>query len=353
MPHFRLVHAVSSAPSVDIRINGKKLISNLSYTEITSYLPTSEHKVTVDVYPFDSGNLLYTRRISLHAEYSTLVVTTADSKLRVQGYKDTHYVKDEGYALIRLIHLAQGAPPVNLNIDGKSFLPKVSYLESKESLLRLGNFFNTAEVKLDLLGGATVVGPAVITPGNKTVHTLFLFGAGSIESITHKLVNDNGPIHDKLVEPFDTVAYMNGWFLGAEIPQPYSGGRCAQQSAVYTPLEDGVKVFNRCYDEAGKVIESVTGKAVVVNPEQPAALRVSFPNTPEFGTPNDNANYLVVEFDKHPRHGFAFVYSPNRASCYLLLRERKLSDTLYQSFVKRARHSGFEADKIVRYLYNN
>jgi hypothetical protein len=49
--YIRLFHASPGAPAVDIYANGNLIVKNLSYKELSPYLPTSSGSYNVRVYP--------------------------------------------------------------------------------------------------------------------------------------------------------------------------------------------------------------------------------------------------------------------------------------------------------------
>ena len=341
MAQLRFIHAESNSPNVDIYIDGRLTVSNLSFSEISAYLNISSRRVGLAI--FSAGTKSVVLEDIAHFRHKFTTVAISGGKL--VAYRDDHSVAQNGHASIRLIHLVDGAGAVNLKIDEKVVASGIRYSGSDSTTLKLGKFFHTVSVSL---GGGVIVGPLIITPGNRTAHTLFVVGdpSGKIEGV---VTNDNGKNHDLLADNFNVQNFMNRWVLHAEIPQPYIGtSECKLQTADYTLLSDGVKVFNRCLDGNKAVVRSITGKAVVPNPLYPAALRVSFPDTPSFGTPSDDANYLVHVVN-YGLNGNAFIGSPNRSSYYLLSRRSRISTLLYNNFISTGKQLGYDTSKIVKY----
>lgn len=125
------------------------------------------------------------------------------------------------------------------------------------------------------------------------------------------------------VERLDLERYAGTWFQLAAVPQIFSLQCAYDTTANYTPI-DGltVGVKNRCRTWWGNS-SGVDGKARVLDPESPAALRVSFDNT-LFGSPQEGpANYIVTYIA--PDYSWALVGSPNRSSGFVLSRSPRAS----------------------------
>ena len=223
-------------------------------------------------------------------------------------------------------------------MDNVSLLEKVDYLESKGVKQQLGKPFNLLQVYVEGVQGP--VSTETVNPSNRSVSTTYLMG--SMSGLKVLTVNTEGV--DLYVEDFNPVPYMGHWILRAEIPQPYiSGLDCKAQTADYTLLNSEVKVYNRCYNEEGEVIDSITGSATIPNPCKPAALIVNFPNIPYQST---SVNYLVQEVDYCK---YAIVGSPNRSSYYLLTRDNGCYKCLLDKFFTLGKKLGYDISKIVVY----
>lgn len=125
------------------------------------------------------------------------------------------------------------------------------------------------------------------------------------------------------VAELDLNQYQGKWYQIAAVPQLFSLQCAYDTTAYYTPLEEGrVGVENRCRTWWGGR-SGVNGEAVVLDPEQPAALRVSFENIPFGQSEEGPANYIVSYIA--PDYSWALVGSPNRSSGFVLSRTPKVS----------------------------
>ena len=346
MPYVRLVHALPGAANVDIYINKVKVVSNLAYSEVTAYLclETKSTRQRVVVMPVGGDTAIVKATVASPTEYTTVVICMNGEEVTVQAYTDDNKVDKQGVAVLRLIHLVNGAPNVNMIINSSVLLEDVAHLSAKRRKLGLGLPSYSASVVLNIPGGATIYGPETISPANQTVHTLFLMG--TMDDVTGIFVLDNNAINDKFATDFNLQSYMGTWNVIAEIPQSYLPPGTAHQDAVYTHLHNHIKIFNTAYNSENVPISSITGVGVVPNPDYPAALRIVY----EGITPvSEGPNYLVHKYYKSATDGYAYVGSSNRASYYLLSRSTCVPDRTYDRFIYIGSKLGYNTSKVVRY----
>lgn len=125
------------------------------------------------------------------------------------------------------------------------------------------------------------------------------------------------------VAELDLERYTGTWYQLAAVPQIFSLQCAYDTTANYTAIDDAtVAVKNRCRTWWGKS-SGVDGKAVVLDAEQPAALRVSFDNIPFGQSAEGPANYIVTYIA--PDYSWALVGSPNRSSGFVLSRKPRVS----------------------------
>jgi apolipoprotein D and lipocalin family protein len=148
---------------------------------------------------------------------------------------------------------------------------------------------------------------------------------------------------DTLQKDFDLERYQGLWYDVARFPK-FFDKTTPWQTAEYTLKNDEkgkyVEVYNTAYNKDGSVKKDIFGKARIVNPEEPAALYVSFSNIVSFffGDP-DTANYLVHETDYD---SYAVVGSYDRTSLYLLARQRPVTIEFYEKLLKYVNELGYD-----------
>jgi len=140
---------------------------------------------------------------------------------------------------------------------------------------------------------------------------------------------------EELQENFDPERYQGLWYDVARFPK-FFDRNTPWQTAEYTLKTDDrgdyIEVHNTAYYEDGTVKKDIDGTARPVDPNEPAALYVSFPNifSVLFGDP-DRANYLVHATDYDT---YAVVGSYDRRSLYILARERPITMEKYEELLE-------------------
>jgi apolipoprotein D and lipocalin family protein len=144
----------------------------------------------------------------------------------------------------------------------------------------------------------------------------------------------------RTVDRVDLGRYAGTWYEIATIPQGFQRG-CVGVTATYSLRPDGeVEVVNRCRKERLDGPErSVTGRAWVVDPASSAKLKVSF-FWPFRG------DYWVVDLD--PEYRWAVVGHPSRNYCWVLSREPRLDEAIFEGILGRLRDQGYDTGRLVR-----
>lgn len=136
----------------------------------------------------------------------------------------------------------------------------------------------------------------------------------------------------------DVASYLGAWYEQAVIPYYFERG-CSKTIAKYSLNKDGtIRVDNSCVRN-GKLVESV-GKAIPED-DTHAKLKVEFVETLDVG-----AQYWVVRLAKD--YSYSVVSSPNYKYMWILYREPKMPETLYQQIIADLKKDEFPVDKLVR-----
>ncbi|PFG55516.1 uncharacterized protein DUF4397 [Vibrio sp. ES.051] len=134
----QVVHAASGVPAVDLYVTKPGIdlasstpVANLAYKASTGVLnlPAGDYQVRLAVgntVAFDSGTV----PLPANADLTIAAINTADStstspvKLLVLDGSDSSIIEDKGsQAEARVGHLVDGAPVVDINVDGAPFAP--------------------------------------------------------------------------------------------------------------------------------------------------------------------------------------------------------------------------------------
>jgi apolipoprotein D and lipocalin family protein len=171
---------------------------------------------------------------------------------------------------------------------------------------------------------------------NTLKHYLLFMGLFSIFSCSTNQ-------HPKLdvVGAFELQRYLGTWYEIAKLPNRFEKGLICVQ-AHYSLRADGkITVRNQGTEiQDGKPtnkIKDIEGKAWIPDPKEPAKLKVSF-FWPFAG------DYWVIALS--PDYSVALVGDPSREYLWFLARSPKIDESIYQSFLQKAKDAGFDVQKI-------
>ncbi|MEO2076509.1 MAG: DUF4397 domain-containing protein [Bacillus sp. (in: firmicutes)] len=132
----RILHTSPDAPNVDIYINGKRVIRDLSFKQVSNELSLKPGKYHVDIYP--AGNMVdsvLNKKITVAPGKSyTLAAIDSVKKLRLLVFQNEP-TPPLNEAKVRFIHLAPNAPTLDIAVKDRDVVfPKVSYKQATEYL---------------------------------------------------------------------------------------------------------------------------------------------------------------------------------------------------------------------------
>ncbi|MEH7299868.1 DUF4397 domain-containing protein [Neobacillus drentensis] len=133
---IRILHTSPDAPNVDIYINGKRVIRDLSFKQISNELSLKAGKYHIDIYP--AGNMVdsvLNKKITVEPGKSyTLTAIDSVKKLRLLVFQNEPSTP-LNEAKVRFIHLSPDAPPLDIAVKDRDVIfPKVSYKQATEYL---------------------------------------------------------------------------------------------------------------------------------------------------------------------------------------------------------------------------
>ena len=156
-----------------------------------------------------------------------------------------------------------------------------------------------------------------------------LFGALSCE--------ENAPADDHTVEAVDLARYAGKWYEIASLPAPFQED-CFCTTAEYSLQKDHVKVLNQCRRGSVKgELDEAVGKAWPEEGSNNSRLKVSF-FWPFKG------DYWIIGLDQNYR--WAMVGHPQRKYLWILSREPKMPEDLYQSLMGKAKDLGYDVSRL-------
>ena len=144
----------------------------------------------------------------------------------------------------------------------------------------------------------------------------------------------------QVVSSVDLARYAGKWYEVARLPNRFQRDCASDTTASYTLRLDGkIRVVNSCRKSDG-IIKSATGTARLASDKEPnSKLKVSF-FWPFYG------NYWIIDLD--PDYKWAVVGEPGRKYFWILSREPRLDDTLYQQVLDRAKQQGYDVSPLIK-----
>lgn len=132
----RILHTSPDAPNVDIYINGRRVIRDLSFKQISNELSLKAGKYHVDIYP--AGNMVDSvlNKIITVEPGKSYTLTAIDSvkKLRLLAYQNEP-TTPLNESKVRFIHLSPDASSIDIAVKDRDVVfPKVSYKQATEYL---------------------------------------------------------------------------------------------------------------------------------------------------------------------------------------------------------------------------
>lgn len=154
----RVLHSSHDSPNVDIYINGKRMIRDLPFKNVSSDLPLKAGKYHFDIYP--SGNMVdsvLNKKITVEPGKSyTLATIDHVKKMRLLMFEN-HPGVPVNEAKVRFIHLSPDTQPLDLAVQGRDVIfHNVSYKQATEYL---GLTPMTVDLEVRKAGSKTVILP--------------------------------------------------------------------------------------------------------------------------------------------------------------------------------------------------
>jgi hypothetical protein len=119
---IRVVHASPDAPAVDVFLNGQRAISNLKFTEGTTYAAVPAGSYRVQVFPTGtgpSGTAVIDANLPLAGGTAyTVAAVNVVAKIEALVLTDNLAAPAAGKAHIRVVHASPDAPAVDVAVKG-------------------------------------------------------------------------------------------------------------------------------------------------------------------------------------------------------------------------------------------
>jgi apolipoprotein D and lipocalin family protein len=144
----------------------------------------------------------------------------------------------------------------------------------------------------------------------------------------------------QVVPSVDLSRYAGKWYEIARLPNRFQRACAGDTTASYTLRPDGkITVVNQCRKSDGNM-KSARGTARLASAKEPnTKLKVSF-FWPFYG------NYWIIDLD--PEYRWAVVGEPGRKYLWILSREPKLDEALYEQILDRAKKQGYDLAPLLK-----
>ena len=141
------------------------------------------------------------------------------------------------------------------------------------------------------------------------------------------------------VSHVDLTRYVGEWFEIAHTANWFEKKCTGDTTATYRTLPDGrIEVLNACRQSDGTMTES-KGTAKVADTQTNAKLKVTF-FWPFYG------DYWIIGLD--PNYRWAVVGEPDRKYLWILGRDRRMDDGLFNSIVERIKAQGYDLSALIK-----
>ncbi|MBA2284494.1 MAG: DUF4397 domain-containing protein [Ktedonobacteraceae bacterium] len=171
----RVVHASPAAGSVDVFVDGNKLLSDFAFGTVTGYVnvPAGSHEIKVAPAGKGAGAAVITQSVSVDAgtSYTVAAIGTASTGFSLAAFVDDNMLSG-AMAKVRVYHLSPDAGPVNVAAGSTTVISNLSYKNASTYLSVPGGAytFNVTATS----SGAKVPVAATLTGG--MVYSVFAVG---------------------------------------------------------------------------------------------------------------------------------------------------------------------------------
>lgn len=151
----------------------------------------------------------------------------------------------------------------------------------------------------------------------------------------------------EVVASVDLDKYAGKWYEIARLPNRFQEKCAGDVTATYTVRDGGgLKVLNECRGKDGE-LKKAEGRARLADEDGPnSKLEVRFAPSWLSWLPFVWGDYWILELA--PDYSHALVGSPDRDYLWVLAREPRLDEEVYEQLVGRARAKGYDVSRLER-----
>lgn len=134
----RVVHASPDAGTVDVYVDGTKLLSNFAFGTVTDYVSVAagSHKIQVTPAGKDVSAAVITQDVSVDGGmvYTVAAIGTTSSGFSLTAFVDDNMISDGSKAKVRVYHLSPDAGPVDVSAGGNKLISGLTYKNASDYL---------------------------------------------------------------------------------------------------------------------------------------------------------------------------------------------------------------------------
>lgn len=144
----------------------------------------------------------------------------------------------------------------------------------------------------------------------------------------------------QVVPAVDLARYAGKWYEIARLPNRFQRKCASDTSAVYTLRGDGkITVVNECRTADGRITSAKGAAHVALKAGPNTKLKVTF-FRPFYG------DYWIIDLD--PDYRWAVVGEPERKYLWILGRDRRMEEGLFDSIVARIKAQDYDLTNLVK-----
>lgn len=169
----------------------------------------------------------------------------------------------------------------------------------------------------------------------------------TLSSLISLGIHNNAIAELETVKSVDIEKYSGKWYEIASYPIVFQKD-CMCTTAEYTPIDDYIQVFNKCYisknsQEKGQYRQllKITGKAFPVEGSNNSKLKV------QFGLPFQG-DYWVIDRDE--QYSYAVVSDPSKNTLWILSRMPRMKSSTYQYILNKISEKGYDLSRLKKTL---
>lgn len=142
----------------------------------------------------------------------------------------------------------------------------------------------------------------------------------------------------EVVQEVNLRLYSGLWYEIAAFPQSFQKG-CSCTTADYLPMNDYIRVVNKCWKAEKNKWAVSEGKAFIVPETNNAKLEVQF-FWPFRG------KYWIIQLAND--YSYAVIGHPNRDYLWILGRQPQIPELIYDDILRTVSAQGFDVSRLVR-----